>query len=113
MLAVALGGAVGALLRALLADLADRRAAGDWPWGTLLANVTGSFLLGFIVTRFDGTSVLLLGVGVMGALTTFSTAMAETARLAAFDGRRTAAGYAIATLLAAVVAAWAGSLLGG
>lgn len=113
VLAVAVGGAVGALLRALLADLAARRAAGDWPWGTFVANVAGSFLLGFLAMRVHGTALLLLGVGVMGALTTFSTAMADTTRLAAFGGRRAAAGYAIATLLAAVAAAWVGGLLGG
>jgi CrcB protein len=113
VVAVAVGGAIGALLRALLADLAARRADGDWPWGTLLANLLGSFLLGLLVTRFDGAALLLLGVGVMGALTTFSTAMADTVRLAEFDGRRKAAGYALATLGGAIVAAWAGSLLGG
>lgn len=76
-LLVVIGGALGAPLRFVL-DGEVRRLLGDrWPGGTLLVNVLGAFLLG-LVARFvtDGGAdwlLALVGTGVCGALTTFST----------------------------------------
>jgi fluoride exporter len=113
LIAVALGGALGAMMRAGLAALAAHRPAGDWPWGTVVANLIGSFLLGVVVGRVDGTLALLLGAGVMGGLTTFSTSMAESVRLSGLDGRSTAWGYTAVTLGGSLAAAGAGLALGG
>ncbi|MDQ6955170.1 MAG: CrcB family protein, partial [Mariprofundaceae bacterium] len=48
MLAVAIGGACGAMMRFWLAAAVQRAAGGSFPWGTLTVNVLGSFLLGFL-----------------------------------------------------------------
>jgi len=61
------GGCLGALARAGLAEVFTM------PWGTLVANIAGSFLLGYVATR----SPRLLGTGFCGALTTFSTFQVE------------------------------------
>lgn len=79
-LLVMLGGAVGAPLRYLV-DQAMRRRFGDrFPWGTFTVNVVGSAALGALA----GTSTAvhaLLGIGLCGALTTYSTFGYETVRL--------------------------------
>lgn len=98
LLAVAAGGALGALARygALLA----------WPgppWATWLVNVSGCFLIGVLLTLVDRPLLrLFLGTGVLGGYTTFSTASVEILQ----DGL----GYLAATLLGALLAAWAGSV---
>ena len=100
----ALGG-VGAIARFLLDGAVSARAGTRFPWGTLAVNVTGSFVLGAI-----GTSVLL-GTGLAGAYTTFSTWMLETHRLAE-DGRwRPAVFNVVGSLAAGLSAAWLGRQL--
>ena len=70
VLLVALGAAVGAPLRYVAGHLLDDRAL---PWGTILVNVAGSFLLGlFSAMALSDSADALLGVGFCGALTTFS-----------------------------------------
>ena len=70
---VALGGAVGAALRYVVAQRLDERM----PWGTLLVNVTGSFLLGTFVGLGE-QSFALLGTGFCGGLTTYSAFAVQT-----------------------------------
>jgi len=83
---VLLGGAVGAPLR-YVTDLAIQRwHGGRFPWGTLSVNVIGSLILGLVlggvVSGAWPTSVAaLLGTGLCGALTTYSTFSFETVRL--------------------------------
>jgi CrcB protein len=76
--AIFLGGALGALLRAGLAEAFPVSAAG-WPWATFLVNVTGAALLGYWYTALPHTSYRrpLLTTGFCGALTTFSTVQLE------------------------------------
>lgn len=75
-LAVAIGGAVGSLLRYILSLVANQPA---WPWGTWIANVSGSFIIGilFVLGKekglFSPGIYLLFATGVMGGFTTFST----------------------------------------
>jgi CrcB protein len=77
MLWVALGAAVGAPLRFLVSRQLDRgrsRASRAIPLGTLVVNVAGSFVLGWVVSSESGpTMAALLGTGFCGALTTYST----------------------------------------
>lgn len=105
LLLVAVGGAVGAPLRYHL-----DRMVGRWtfPRGTLLVNVAGCFLLGFLVQTTSGPALALLGTGFCGALTTYSTFGYETVRL--LEERRY--GHAAANVAVSVVAGFGAALLG-
>ena len=76
--AIFVGGFAGAVARAALAE-ALPADPGTWPWGTFVANMVGAFLLGYVATRLEATSSwrALLGPGLCGALTTFSTMQVE------------------------------------
>ena len=75
VLYVALGAALGAPARYTLGHFLDRRL----PWGTLLVNVFGSFLLGALTgLAVSGSAMALLGVGFCGALTTYSAFAVQT-----------------------------------
>lgn len=103
--AIFLGGALGALLRAGLAE-AFSVGAGAWPWATFLVNVVGAALLGYWFTTLPHTSYRrpLLTTGLCGALTTFSTVQLELVEM--IDGGR--AGLAAVYLVASVAAGLAG-----
>jgi fluoride exporter len=85
---ICLGGAIGTGLRYLTGTLAIRWLGVDFPYGTLIVNVVGSFLIGLIqqvgVTSplIPETTRLFLTVGIMGGLTTYSSFSYETLRLA-------------------------------
>lgn len=83
-LMVALGAAIGAPLR-YLTDRAIRRwHDGPFPWGTLTVNVVASLLLGFLAgasTRIPGSLSALVGTGLCGALSTYSTFSYENHQL--------------------------------
>jgi CrcB protein len=85
---IALGSAIGGVSRYLVGGFMQRLAAGTFPVGTLLINVTGSFLLGLILRYGVETSTLtpeiraFLTIGVCGGYTTFSTFSYETVALA-------------------------------
>ena len=111
-LLVVLGAAVGAPLRYAV----DRavRAGHDsmFPWGTLLVNVTGSALLGFLAALPAGPGWwALLGTGFCGALTTYSTLGYETVRLAEHGAGWQAAANAAASVALGLAAAFGGMLL--
>ncbi len=81
-LGVALLGGVGALLRFRLDALVQLRADGDFPLGTLVVNLLGSFVLGVLRgAGIGGETSLLAGTAVLGSFTTFSTWILETERL--------------------------------
>ena len=82
ILAVAVGGALGAVARHLVNLLCSRF---QFPWGTLTVNVVGCFLIGLLITaraaddqRWDELTHSALTIGFLGALTTFSTFGFET-----------------------------------
>lgn len=87
LLLVLLGGAVGAPLRYLTDRFVQSRHDSVFPWGTLAVNATGSLLLGVTAGALAGSHehswvLALVGTGLCGALTTFSTFSFETIRLA-------------------------------
>ncbi|MFE7196911.1 fluoride efflux transporter FluC [Microbacterium oxydans] len=107
----ALAGGVGAVLRYLV-DLGVARCTGRrFPWGILLVNLSGSFALGVVTTALPDAA-FLLGAGLLGGYTTFSTAMLDTVALWR-DGERPASAFnAIGMLLLGLLAAALGLALG-
>jgi CrcB protein len=111
---VAIAGAFGALVRYLLGGWISNRFSGSFPVETLVINVSGSLVLGFVFVlmteRFLPHPALrtALTVGFLGAYTTFSTFSLETLRLIE-DG---AVGLATANVLASVAAGLVATYLG-
>lgn len=110
-LGAALAGGLGAVLRYLV-DLGVARFAGRrFPWGILLVNLSGSFALGVVTTALPD-AVFLVGAGLLGGFTTFSTAMLDTVALWR-DGERPASAFnAVGMLLLGLLAAGLGLALG-
>lgn len=83
VLLVAAGAVVGAPLRYVVDRWVQTRLDGAFPWGTLVVNVAGSFVLGLVLgsPSVGDDVVALLGTGFCGALTTYSTFSYETLRL--------------------------------
>lgn len=114
MLAVALGGAVGAVLRYLVAHWvrAARPGGGVWPLHTLGVNVVGCLLLGVLSVWLAqrGSEAVRVGltVGLLGALTTFSTYSVEALALLEARHYGVAAAYLGASVVLGLLAAAAG-----
>jgi CrcB protein len=114
--AIMLGGAVGALARAGVAE-ALPHTAGEWPWATFFVNLVGTIVLAWMTTRLTEMVAptrfwrFLLGTGFCGALTTFSTFQVETIRLARDSGAALAGSYALASLAAGMVLAAAATVV--
>lgn len=114
---LALGGAAGAVARYVVADWVYRRTGAGFPWGTLVVNLTGSFLLGAVVTGLatSGWQLqlgALLAIGFLGDFTTFSTFSYETVRLARDRQWARALAYVVASTLLTVLAIVAGMVCG-
>lgn len=109
--AIFAGGAVGALGRAGLAERLPHSAT-EWPWSTFIVNILGAFLLGYFATRLQERLPLtryrrpLLGTGLCGALTTFSTMQVELLKMLDAHAYGLAIGYAGGSIAAGLVAVW-------
>ena len=107
--AIFVGGATGTLLRAALAE-AFPHAATTWPWPTFGVNIAAAFLLGYFVTRLQERLPLsayrrpLLGTGLCGGLSTFSTMQVEILKMISAGAWGLAAGYAAASIAAGYAA---------
>jgi fluoride exporter len=112
-LLVAIGAAVGAPLRYLVDRAVQARHDSLFPWGTFAVNVAGSLVLGVLIGGANagavpGSLTALLGTGVCGALTTYSTFGFETVRL--LEQRATF--YAVLNAVASIVAGLGAAFLG-
>ncbi|RBY80938.1 fluoride efflux transporter CrcB [Geodermatophilus sp. TF02-6] len=114
-LLAALGGAIGALARWGVGTALPHSPAG-WPWATLLVNLTGCLLLGALYAGLAARSPEpvwvrpLLGVGVLGGYTTYSTFAVEVVELTDAGAGALAAGYVLVSVLGGVLAVTAGAV---
>ena len=119
LLAVAIGGAAGAVLRYLVAvRLFGVASLPAWPWATFSVNVAGSLLFGFLAVALASSHALsenmrlALMTGLLGAFTTYSTFAFEVVRLLQARAYALALGYGFGTLVCCVLVAAAGLWLG-
>ncbi|MEP7351173.1 MAG: CrcB family protein [Sphingorhabdus sp.] len=116
ILLVMSGGALGAAMRFGLAR-ALPVGAGGWPWPTFAVNVIGGFAMGVLAAwllRGDIAAIplrLFLGVGVLGGFTTFSAFSLEMAQMVQRGQGMLAGGYALASVILALGAVFAGMML--
>ncbi len=116
LVALALAGSLGAVLRFVLDSIARARIRSDFPFGTIAINVSGSLLLGLIVgvVMFHGAPSDLqriAGTGFCGGYTTFSTASFETVRLFQVGNPRAALANALGTITLCLLSAGVGLAL--
>ncbi len=115
---IAMGGAAGTLLRYSISLWAPRTLGTAFPFGTLIVNLVGSFLIGAIThvglttTKISPTTMLALTTGVMGGLTTYSTFNYETLRLFQEGSARVALANVTITFFGCLLAGLGGLALG-
>jgi CrcB protein len=118
-LLVALGSGLGGLARFALSGYMAHHWGETFPWGTLLVNVTGSFLIGFFATLTEpGGRVFVSGsgrqffmTGILGGYTTFSSFSLQTLTLARNDQWLQAGTNTVASVILCLVAVWLGHVL--
>ena len=114
--AVFAGGALGTLARAGLATL-TAPVPGHWPWATFTVNIAGAFILGFVTTRLlertppSAYRRPLLGTGLCGGLTTFSTMQVETLQMIQRQHYSLAVTYVLVSVAAGFLAVYAATVL--
>jgi CrcB protein len=119
---VALGGALGSVARFWINGLVIEKTSATFPWGTLVINVTGSFVIGIIGAlaipegRMDSQSRVFatqfLMIGVCGGYTTFSSFSFQTLSLLREHEWLYAGGNVILSVVLCMLAVWLGWLLG-
>lgn len=117
-LLIALGGALGSVARFWLSSTIGNSFSATFPWGTLIVNVTGSFLIGFLFTLTEpggrvfasGNTRQFLMTGVLGGYTTFSSFSLQTLNLAREGQWLQAGANSVGSLVACLVAVWLGHL---
>jgi fluoride exporter len=111
---VALGGAIGASARYWLGNLVSSRLPMQFPLGTFVINVTGSFIIGFFLTLVTQRITvhpnwrLLIAVGFVGAYTTFSTFEFEALKLIEEGSLVSAALNVVLSFIVGFIAVWVG-----
>lgn len=117
LLFVALGGGVGSCFRYLVSLWFSKSFTGIFPWGTFVVNITGCFLIGFLMdavsrdASLENDLRLLLVVGVCGGYTTFSTFSAENLRLFENGNYVTLTVYVLASVILGLLAVFGGNIL--
>ena len=117
VLLVAIGGAVGSVLRYLSSVAVNKYVQSSFPWATFAVNVVGCFLIGLLMgffikqpTQDDGMKWLLV-TGFCGGLTTFSAFAHENVALFQTQQYGTAFLYTVASVILGMLAVWLGLLL--
>lgn len=116
ILAVALGGALGAVCRYLLGNAVSKAVGSALPWGTFFINLSGCFAMGLLMTLIVERELLpaawrlFLCVGLLGGFTTFSSFGYEALMLLLEGNIAAAAGYAGGSVILGMLAAGAGVL---
>jgi CrcB protein len=107
-------GGIGAVARFLVDGAISQRVGRDFPFGTLVVNLSGAFVLGLVTgLALEGTALLFAGTATIGSYTTFSTWMLETHRLGEDGDTRAAAINVILSVVAGVGVAAVGRTIGG
>src|SRR5208337_1460397 len=115
--AIGIGGFAGAISRYLLGNYIGSRYGVRFPYGTFVINMSGSFLIGLVLTLLGRTTAspywrYLIPIGFIGAYTTFSTFEYETLR-AVQDGQALTGLLNVAlSVIVGFVAVWAGAAIG-
>jgi CrcB protein len=118
--AVAVGGALGSVARFWLANVMTALTGPRFPWGTLLINILGSFVIGLVAgvtlapsrVAMSPDIRIFLMTGVCGGFTTFSAFSLQTLELFQAGETVPALGYAIGSVVLCVIATWCGWALG-
>jgi CrcB protein len=113
---IAVGGALGSMARFWLAVFVAERLGPEFPWGTILINIVGSFVIGFFATfsgpggRFAASfnARAFVMVGICGGFTTFSAFSLQTLDLARDSRWLQAGGNVVLSVVACLLAVWAG-----
>ena len=114
---IALGGALGAIVRYQVTAIVQARMPAAFPWGTFVVNVTGCLAMGIVMTLLSERLIIhpswryLIPIGFIGAYTTFSTVEFETFRAVTEGAVLVGAANAIGSILAGYVALWLGVVL--
>jgi CrcB protein len=119
VVAVGVAGFLGAIARYGLEGLVSSRYGGSFPWGTLVVNVSGSLIIGFLfAVVIEGRIIVVpwlrtaMTVGFVGAYTTFSTLTLETFRLVEEGSFGLASANALGSLAIGLIAVYVGVVLG-
>lgn len=117
-LVISIGAVLDANARYLLGGWVLDRMGPEFPYGTLLINVSGSFVIGLVyalIKRHGAPDWVrpLVMVGFLGAYTTFSTFSLDTLALAERGAWLAAGAYIVGSVVASLAAVWAGVTLGG
>lgn len=113
-----LGSGLGGIARFALSGLAAHRFGETFPWGTLIVNVSGSFIIGFIATLTEPEGRFLVGAstrhfliaGILGGFTTYSSFSLQTLALARGGEWLRAGANATGTFVICFLAVWLGFL---
>jgi CrcB protein len=118
---IAVGGALGSMARFWLAVLVAETVGPQFPWGTILINIVGSFVIGFFATitgpggrfvaSFNARAFVM--VGICGGFTTFSAFSLQTLDLARESRWLPAGGNVVLSVVTCLIAVWAGHALAG
>ncbi|HEX6957491.1 MAG TPA: fluoride efflux transporter CrcB [Ferrovibrio sp.] len=117
-LSIALGGALGSMARYWCSGFVAERFGETFPWGTLVVNVAGSFIIGFFGTLTGPDGRLLVGtstrqfvmVGICGGYTTFSSFSLQTLNLIRDGEIAQAGGNIVASVALCLIAVWLGHI---
>ena len=121
-LVIGLGGALGSMLRFGVGSLIDsnvQKTGYLFPWGTIVVNITGCFVIGFIYTISTGEGRLLLSpltrnfltIGILGGYTTFSSFSLQTLTLAQSGQMWGAAANVLLSVVLCLIGVWLGAML--